>query len=163
LYLAGNDTRDAGLAVLAGSDCFPALRLLDLRENHFGSDGLHILARSPALQDLRHLWLVDNWIGDSGLTALCDAGVSRMPHLESLWLNWNSVGNRGAAALARDPARTALRDLDLRDCHLEDEGGLALAHSPWLGELDILQLSGNRFSTATVRALRERFGRRARV
>jgi uncharacterized protein (TIGR02996 family) len=163
LYLAGNQIRDTSLAVLSRSDCFPALELLDLRDNRFGSGGLYLLAQSPALQGLRHLWLVNNWIGDSGLAALCDAGVSRLPHLESLWLNWNSVGDRGAAVLARDPARTALRDLDLRDCHIEDAGGLALAHSPWLENLHSLQMSGNRFSTATVRALRERYGRRVRV
>jgi uncharacterized protein (TIGR02996 family) len=163
LYLAGNEIRDPSLAVLAGAERLANLHWLDLRDNRFGSDGMRLLTQSPALQNLRHLWVINSGIEDSGASTLYQDGVSRLPHLESLWLNWNAVSDRGATTLAQDPARTALRDLDLRHCDIEDEGGLALARSPWLEDLEYLHLTGNRFARATVATLRQRFGRRVRV
>lgn len=53
-----------------------------------------------------------------------------------------------------------MRGLSLSGCGIGDAGGLALADSPHLGDLAILDLKHNPMSAAVRRRLRARFGRR---
>jgi uncharacterized protein (TIGR02996 family) len=164
LYLSGNEIGDLGCARLAGSARFPSLKLLDLRDNHIRDSGLAVLAESLHLSGLEHLWIINNRIGELGGNLF---GLLRkegpFPHLRSLWLSHNLVRNRGALALAGSPARTVLRDLDLRNCEIGDQGGLALADSPYLAGIESLRLSGNPMQRSTVETLRARFGKRVVV
>jgi Leucine Rich repeat len=79
-----------------------------------------------------------------------------------LYLNYNPIGNEGAAAFAASPQRAGLRELDVRHCTIRREGAQALADSAHLDAIETIWLGGNRIPLETVTLLRRRFGDRVR-
>jgi hypothetical protein len=102
-----------------------------------------------------------NRIRSAGARGLVESGG--LPALAHLDLRHNPIGDTGALVLAqcRDSAR--LRVLDLYNCSIRDEGGQALADSPWLSDLAQLDLDCNELDEDTQAALRERFGDRVHL
>jgi uncharacterized protein (TIGR02996 family) len=149
----------AGSAVerLAASPVLTTLTALNLVGSHVGNPGARALAASPHLGRLEALALADNDLGPDGLAALlaapAAAGVAR------LHLGRNPLGNRGARLLADSPL-PRLRRLRLPACYVSGHGAFALAGSPHLGGLELLDLRGNPIKPAGRHALRQRFGGR---
>jgi uncharacterized protein (TIGR02996 family) len=95
LYLRGNKLGDRGVGDLAFSPYLGRLASLDLELNDVGDAGVGALAASPTLPRLTDLCLSVNSIGDPGALAL----VSCFPHLKSLELYRNPIGEEGRRAL----------------------------------------------------------------
>jgi uncharacterized protein (TIGR02996 family) len=75
----------------------------------------------------------------------------------TVWHNrWANV----AMAIAGSACLRSLRGLSLSGCGIGDAGGRALANSPHLDDLAVLDLKDNPMSAAVRRRLRARFGRR---
>jgi hypothetical protein len=125
---------------------------LDLYGADLDADAIGRLVSSPRLAGLRELELRSNrTLGDSGAATL--ARSSRLPALKSLDLSYCQIGPAGAAALAASPHLAGLRHLRLTQNPLGDEGVCALADSPYLGELRDLELVGVGMSKEGLRAL----------
>ena len=84
-------------------------------------------------------------------------------NLRVLRLYGNSVGNEGAAALARSPHLAGLLVLDLGHAQVGDEGILAILESPLADRLVLLDLTGSPASEETKEELVGRMGDRVRV
>jgi len=91
-------------------------------------------------------------------------GSSSLPALRSLRLKWCALGDEHTAWLVKHRWADRLRALDLSNCHIGPEGGLAIAGSSFLEQLESLSLYGNPLSETplTVEALKARFGPRLR-
>jgi uncharacterized protein (TIGR02996 family) len=89
-------------------------------------------------------------------------------HLQTLTLTTSFTTARGgqgrnvalATAIARCPGLLGLRRLRLRHAEVGDAGALALAGSPFLAGLELLDLRNNVLSTTAEAALRAAFGER---
>jgi uncharacterized protein (TIGR02996 family) len=90
---------------------------------------------------------------------------SSLPALKSLRLKWCALGDEHTAWLVRHRWTDRLRALDLSNNHIGPEGGLAIAGSPFLEELEYLSLNGNPLfeNAQVVEKLRARFGNRVRL
>ncbi|MBU3064985.1 hypothetical protein KO481_26070 [Nocardia sp. NEAU-G5] len=156
---------DRGVAAWAGSDNAANLRYLNVAATGLSVDGLTALLCSELLQHLETLDLSRNplgrWPGTIRTSAvwrtlrtlhLAECGVddddieiltgTTAPELSSVSLAYNSVGSRGAAALASWPALPQLWNLDLYDNIIGDDGLIELATSDAairLLELDLEQ------------------------
>jgi hypothetical protein len=75
-----------------------------------------------------------------------------------LSLAGNPICDAGAEALAKSPALRSLRLLNLSDCQIDSAGAQALADSPFLDGLECLCLDDNRVSLAVENELVKRFG-----
>jgi hypothetical protein len=75
-----------------------------------------------------------------------------------LWIGGNRLGDAGARALARSPNLARLRLLDLSSNGIGDAGALALAESPHLSGLTELDLDDNPISEQAMEAVRRRYG-----
>jgi hypothetical protein len=73
---------------------------------------------------------------------------------------WHERWAGVAVAVARSRCVRPLRRLSLAGCGVGDEGGRALADSPFLNESVILDLKHNPMSASVRERLRQRFGRR---
>ncbi|XP_065188050.1 uncharacterized protein LOC135818586 isoform X2 [Sycon ciliatum] len=80
-------------AALAGCVKHPSLTYLDAVETELGNDGLAAFASNLApCNHLTHLSLA--WCRlDSGCGSDLATLVTQLPHLDSLWLEWNSLSN----------------------------------------------------------------------
>lgn len=106
------------------------LRALRLVAGRADAGALRAMLASPHLGKLTILDLHGNFADDDTVADIADG---RFPELAELWLGNNRIGIRG---------------------------GLALANSPRLGNLRLLDLSGNQLRDAVTRdALRQRFGK----
>jgi uncharacterized protein (TIGR02996 family) len=159
LYLSGNEVGDDGTVALGWSGNLAGLTDLDLRDNQVGDVGARALAQDGQHERLETLWLVNNQVGADGAKGLAYAAL---PRLARLYINYNPIGDEGAAAFAASPHRAALRELDLRHCGIGDAGARALAESPHLDGIDMLWLTGNRIGLDALTLLRHRFGARVR-
>jgi len=89
--------------------------------------------------------------------------------LRDLDLQDSKIGDAGARALAGARGMPRLRRLGLWGCRIGPDGAMALAASPYLDGLDLLDLSINplkptsREARAACAALRQRFGDRVRL
>jgi uncharacterized protein (TIGR02996 family) len=117
---------------------------LDLGRNAIGNAGAAILARAPRLAELQSLELDTCELGSSGLAALTAAPW--WSTLSRLDLSRNPIGASGLRALAEGPHPAQLHTLILADADLDDQAGHLLAKIPWLGQLAILDLEGNRLA-----------------
>ncbi|HEY8504059.1 MAG TPA: TIGR02996 domain-containing protein [Gemmataceae bacterium] len=97
LDLHDNAIRPAGARALAGSEFAPLVRVLDLGENHLGSDGVEELTRAAGLSGLRTLVLRQNRIDDAGAIALAEWPL--LEQLEHLDLSDNPLTATGLEAL----------------------------------------------------------------
>ncbi|WP_051022958.1 hypothetical protein [Nocardia pneumoniae] len=141
-----------GLTALMRSELLQQLETLDLSWNPMGRwpDTMHT---SAVWHTLRTLNLVECGIGDDDIEVLTGTTA---PHLSSVSLAYNSVGSRGATALASWPVLPQLWELDLHDNIIGDDGLIALATSRAavrLLELDLEQDCWNARKRSTRSAL----------
>lgn len=87
------------------------LRVLRLVASRASAESLCELFASPHLGRLTTIDLHENHADDAVAAMFAE---DRFPNLAELWLGNNSVGSRGARALANSPHLTKLRVLDLR-------------------------------------------------
>jgi Ran GTPase-activating protein (RanGAP) involved in mRNA processing and transport len=78
-------------------------------------------------------------------------------NLISLDLSYSSLPERWITAILDSPLLIQIKEFKLINCWLTDYTGLALANSPYLQELAVLDLRGNLFSRAIEHVLRDRF------
>jgi uncharacterized protein (TIGR02996 family) len=163
--------RSGDVVVLSCSELFSKLRVLSLNSNEIGDKGVAAVADSPCAGGLRILRLGDNKFGKRGLAALADgesfpslttldlgsdetrkASAEEMtefltaldlPRLRHLDLHGWPVDDRGAKALAANPAFANLTCLNLGSCRIGAKGAAALFASPHLRRLVKLDLSMN--------------------
>ena len=115
------------LGSLLSYPCFEALQELSLINNDLSSVGLQIITQAwPAL---RWLNLKDNHVGDDGVKILIQA--PQYSSLEFLDLNSNGITNTGAMLLANTP-KTRPLTLQVRYGYIEWGGWRAMASSKWL-------------------------------
>jgi uncharacterized protein (TIGR02996 family) len=137
-----------------------SLRRLNLRDNLLGDAGVRALAESAALASLRRLNVGLNGSSDEGARALAR---SRHLRLTELTAYANAFTDDGVAALASSPVLTQVRRLRLGGNRaVGDAAALALARSPYLRRLALLDLPGTAIGPEGRRALRARFGDRVR-
>ncbi len=161
LYLSGNQLTDHVVARLARCRWLSKLQALDLRDNQLNDGGICSLTFHGLCLNLKTFWLVNNQLREGAAWAL--AASIYLPTLNQLYLNYNPIGSEGASAFAESRESISLQELDLRHCGIGNVGGLALAESPYCEALDRLWLGGNRLGSATLTALRRRFGARLRL
>ena len=137
-------------------------------------DGIVAAAGCPELAGVRDLTLFVQFASFTGRDPVAGAfaSLAASPHLGALTaltvlspMNDVACRNFAAAQSAAQLRRLAcvenLRFLALNDCRLSAVGGRALAESPFLGNLEELQLEGNtNLGRKTVAQLRGRFGDR---
>lgn len=181
LNLGGNRIEEQGARALAASGLISRARRLLLWGNQIGSEGVAALFKAPQLGPLEELYLnenrlglpaaraIANWAGLPGLKTLSLWGNSirargavllgdaPLSSLRMLLLAGNGIGDEGAVALANNPHLGNLEQMDLGSNRISDEGARAILGSPHLLRLTNLNLSGNRVSTAVVEALSGRF------
>src|SRR5207247_376901 len=113
---------DAVLWALAEAGQPPALKTLDLWDNHVSGDGVAALAGCPAAASLERLILG----GSSNLAVGSVVPLAESPYfaqLQTLHLAFTDhLGDPDARALARSPHLGNLRSLDLRRTSITDEG-----------------------------------------
>ncbi len=139
LRLANCHLTDEALAAVFRSARLGHLEKLDLSHNAFTAAAVaRAVVGSPLWQTLRELGLNHCRLDDAAVEAL--AQVTHAPALRSLQLAYNSIGPRGAAALASSPVLARVWHLELHDNAIGDDGLIALAASPHLGRLLELDL-----------------------
>lgn len=127
-----------GLAALMQSERLQKLDTLDLSYNPLGSWPT-ALASASAWRTLRTLDLAECGLGDDDIASLTAAVA---PCLRSISLAYNSVGSRGAQALASWAVLPQLRELNLHENIIGDDGLIGLAApraAQMLLELDLEQ------------------------
>ena len=127
---------------------------------------LHVGAASPAwvhlrrpepMFPLRYLRVsCDPPVGSQLMAVLLRLGP--FPWLEDFAVRDEFLSDAALADLAPEPLFPRLKKLSLAGCNLTDDGADALAASAWVGRLEQLDLTGNRFSPDSVARLRQRFG-----
>ncbi|KNC50469.1 ribonuclease inhibitor [Thecamonas trahens ATCC 50062] len=132
LSLFNNELGDAGVAVLASAGLANNQRLksLTLRKTGAGADAASQLGVAlQANTSLTYLDLDDNGLGDRGIALLADGLFFNSGSLRELKLQFNDVGEAGAAALfkARN-GRLSLSHLDLGHNALGADGARLVAH-----------------------------------
>jgi uncharacterized protein (TIGR02996 family) len=173
-----SDLTPGGARALAGSRALAALTSLDARSTEDGGNELvRLLASAPGFEKLAELRLAvgevseASWkafLGSALLARLATleitpaAGLARFPFtvpgrnrlqgLRQLRLRRQDVGDTGAARLAK-VAWTDLHELTLTSCTIRGPGCAALARSPHLARLRVLNLGGNKIGDEGARAL----------
>ncbi len=138
----------------------PALRTLDLSDDAPRAEAIEALTMAPFVSQLHHLDLSRCSL-NRDRTRLLAAGA--FDELRVLRLYGNSAGNDGVIALARSPHLTKLLVLDLGFTQVGDEGLLALLESPLADRLVLLDVTGSPASAETKELLVGRMGDRVRV
>jgi Ran GTPase-activating protein (RanGAP) involved in mRNA processing and transport len=150
---------DEALTAIFQSSRLRNLEQLDLSHNSFTASAIAQAAvGSPLWQTLKELGLNNCRLDNAAMEGL--SRVDHAPALRSLQLDYNSIGPKGAAALARWSVLANVWHLELHDNVIGDEGLIALAKSPNLSrllELDLEQDCWNSrtftFNNDAVRAL----------
>jgi uncharacterized protein (TIGR02996 family) len=182
-----NKIHAAGCAALAEPGALPALEVLDLDFNDVGDAGwlpvvesgklarftelrlqkcslsdasaVPMFAGATRLDALTTLDLSHNQLGASAVRALVEA---RPAALRKLWLYGNPIGDAGIIALAETPWVQQLEELNVTSTGMTEAGAEVLLRSPHLER--VLRLSCDLQKPAlektTIAALRERFGAR---
>jgi hypothetical protein len=146
LRLANCHLTDEALTAVFQSARLRHLELLDLSHNSFTAAAIaRAVVGSPLWQTLRDLALNHCRLDNAALEAL--ARVQHAPALRSLHLAYNSIGPKGAVALANWPVLARVWHLDLHDNLIGDDGLIALAGSPYLGRLLELDLEQDCWNT----------------
>lgn len=117
-------SRLIGWLALAGVPELERLRALRMVSARAAATHLRALLASPHLLNLKVLDLHGN-AADDGVAG--DIADGRFPHLAELWLGSNAIGNAGALALARSPHLNGLQLLDLQgNLHIGADARTAL-------------------------------------
>jgi hypothetical protein len=139
---------DEALRAVFQSPHLRRLEQLDLSHSSFTAAAIsQAVVESPLWRTLRELGLNDCRLDNDAIDAL--ARVAAAPALRSLELGYNSIGPKGAAALARWPVLEHVWRLGLHDNVIGDDGLTALAHSPHLGRLVELDLEQDCWNSRT--------------
>ena len=148
LDLTSNSIGDKGIVALADRLEGSALRVLRLGDNNFGSTGLTALARDKVFPMLITLSL-DSSLKRKATEADMGAFLSALTISSLRCLNLDNwpLEDRGAIALASNPALASLKRLFLDTCNIGDVGAKARLSSPYLQNLVDLHLSDNRIAT----------------
>jgi uncharacterized protein (TIGR02996 family) len=138
---------------------------------HLDVAGLRAIAGSKYLAKLKHLDVCYNWFGPKGTVELLKA--ANLTSLERLRCEDVALGDEGAVALAASPWIGRLKQLDLAHNLIGERGMSAVLESPFLEKSERLDLRHNLtqpepsqvpeaepVTRATLRALRQRFGKR---
>src|SRR5262249_13421247 len=140
LGLSANQFGDQGVAELARSAAFPALRSLNLGSNDLTTAGVTALAQYADWPQLWQLELKGNGrLGAAAVRALLSS--SRFSGLRSLDLEECGLGDRGVAEFAEATCRP--RSLTLQKNNFGPEGAKLLAACPALAELRVLDVQEN--------------------
>lgn len=138
----------------------PELRSLDLSDDAPRAEAIEALVMSPIIRGLRQLDLSRSSL-NRDRTRLLAGGA--FDELRILRLYGNSAGNDGVVALARSPHLARLLVLDLGFSQVGDEGILAILESPWVEGLVRLNVIGSPASAETKELLKARMGDRVRL
>src|SRR5262249_18476316 len=133
----------AGLAALAHSPHLRRLHDLDLSWGYLRPEGAAALAGPPPLARPTHLHPNRTSSPDHLAPAHPrppGAPLPRAPHLESLNLFFNDLGDEGAIALAASPHLPRLRELSVHCTNVGVRGVEALVRSPYLTALRELSI-----------------------
>jgi len=177
LDLGRNEIGCDGLQRLADSPHLGALEELDLAVNHIDGHGVRYAAERATWPELRRLELADNMLGAAAVERLVQS--SRLPKLHRLGLSGNrlwsyqrdelpeftallrvpvlDLRNNGLTAdglrvILRSRA-TGVRELDLSQNRLRDDGVSLLAGADVLKGLRVLKLAANDISDDGLRSL----------
>jgi hypothetical protein len=104
-----------------------------------GEEDARTLASSAALKNLRTLRLRYHEVGNEGMLAIVASDC--LSGLQTLDLRGNySISSAGLVQISEMPGCQRFRELNLSQCGFDNEGTLALARSPHLGNLEELDL-----------------------
>jgi uncharacterized protein (TIGR02996 family) len=137
-----------------------ALRSLEMGSEVPNESGLEAFLSSALVPGLRCLCLHDCSLNRDRTRLLA---TGRFENLRALYLPSNPVGNDGAAAIARSPHLAGLLVLDLSYSQVGDEGIEAILESPLADGLALLDLSGSPASAEMKEVLKARMGDRVRI
>jgi uncharacterized protein (TIGR02996 family) len=128
---------DPALVPFATAGHFHNLRSINLYGCRFGREGFAAFVRCPSLTGLRELALDFTGLDDADLTTLVGSPVCR----SLTWLNvgGNAITDAGARALAASPHLTNLRVLQIGS-QITRAGYRAVKESPNLPSLEMLDL-----------------------
>jgi uncharacterized protein (TIGR02996 family) len=133
LDLRASAVRHAEVGLLC--EALPALKQLNLGNNHLGERGVRRFAEARPRFRLTALDLSANRAGDAGAAALAEC--EHLGGLTELSLRSNSIGDEGAECLARSPIFAALQNLNLNNNPIGLRGREALLASPSLAQARI--------------------------
>jgi uncharacterized protein (TIGR02996 family) len=169
----------ADVETLAKADWAPAIKHLNLKNQHINVGGVHAIAASRRLKGLRRLKLHNCRVGLGGVRALAESSSlsnlttldlrrnrltdsavrvlasSNLPALTELYLGMNEIGPEGARTLANWPGLARLRLLHLYSNPIGDDGVCALAGSPHVANLWRLDVTYTGMGDRGTRALSE--------
>jgi len=140
---------DAARHITRVANCpfLASVRELDLCGNDLGNGGANVLLRSPYLGRVESLDLSFNGLCDGG--ALLVARSRSTPRLRALYLTDNGqISGKGVEALAASPQLSGLRVLDVSGNDVNDAGVQAIVESRFLTKLHTLRLYGNHIGDA---------------
>jgi len=137
MALARNPLGDAGARALAGMRDASSLESLDLARADLGPAAMQALGRTDWFPRLRELRLSYNTIGDRGLAALLSNG--RPLAMERLFLDRCALGDTRSAPLAR-AVFTGLAELDLESNVVSASTLERMLRAPWAQGLHTLRL-----------------------
>jgi uncharacterized protein (TIGR02996 family) len=122
----------------------------------------HLFA-SPYLSRLTELDLRSNAHANELVEGLISS--TTLPALKTLRLKWLGLGDDHAPRLVEHRWVARLRALDMGNNHITVTGAAAILETPFLAEIEYLNLRGNPLAEhrPTVTALRQRFGARVWV
>jgi uncharacterized protein (TIGR02996 family) len=150
LWLWDNRLRAGAARAIAEGVALTRLHELKVDRNGIGDGGAAHLASSPHLCSLRRLSLEKCSIKEVGAKALAEGTAFRaLTHLD---MGENKIGDVGAAALAQGHF-PELRELAIANCGIGDAGFVALARSPLLANVEVLEIDGNRITDVGAKAL----------
>lgn len=129
---------DETMVAILQSPYFQKLEHLEVSHNAFTVKAMSHASGSTIWKTLAELGLRHCRLDNPAIEALTK--VNAAPNLRVLELAYNSIGPKGAAALARWPVLSKVWSLDLHDNVIGDEGLIALAKSAHLGRLLELDL-----------------------
>ncbi len=142
LYLSGTTLNDGAIHVLSGWSGANRLRELALDGNNLGDPSLETIASGPIGQGLSYLLIGGNpRITTSGLIRLIESPAA--DSLEGLNVDGlAAVTSEFAEIVASSPRLQALRRLVMSNTQLTDHGLAAILGSPYLTNLQFLNVIG---------------------
>lgn len=138
--LSVRETRCAKVAPLAKAQG-ASLDSLAISRNELGFAGISALAKGQRMAELQRLVVAECELDSACIEALVSAPW--WSHLRVLDLSQNPLKTASVRRLADAPAPAHLHTLRLADADLDDRAGEELVKIPWLGQLVVLDVSGN--------------------